>query len=235
MAEASSGGDLLTKKKVYIVPFIQPSPQAPDGFTERFDAYWNAAEKQVAALEARAGVVNKIFAEGVLGKGDDALLMLEQTNRHAWRMAKSRVDAGARIDAYEDDDLFTQVVDWGRCLQVGFISQTVANAVTSSYQDAIQRRQERLDARLESIEDGEAVLLLTGTTNVKLPEGVERFLVSPPELDALERWIRSVNEMLRKQAEEAAARGQQPGAQGQPPESPQSGSSGGSGLWTPGS
>ena len=235
MADSTSGGDLLTKKKVYIVPFIQPSPQAPDGFTERFDAYWEAAEKQVAALEARAGVVNRIFAEGVLGKGDDALLMLEQTNRHAWRMAKSRVDAGARIDAYEDDDLFAQVVDWGRCLQVGFISQAVAGAVTSSYQDAVQRRQRHLDQRLtEGIEDGEAVLLLSGTTNVEIPEGVERFLVSPPELDALERWIRSVNEMLRKQAEEAAARGQRPGAPQAPAGESESGSAGGSGLWTPG-
>lgn len=228
-----SDGDLLTKKKVYIVPFIQPSPQAPDGFTERFDAYWAAAEKQLAALESRSGVVNRIFAEGVLGKGDDALLMLDQTNRHAWRMAKSRVDSGAKIDEYEDDDLFAQVVDWGRCLQVGFISQSVAGAVTASYQDAVQRRQKHLDQKLkDGMQDGEAVLLLSGTTNVDLPDGVERFLVSPPELDALERWIRQVNETLRKQAEEAAARGQQPGAP-QPDSGEESSSS--SKLWTPGS
>lgn len=236
MADAASGrGDLLTKKKVYIVPFIQPSPQAPDGFAQRFDAYWQAAEKQVSALEARAGVVSRIFAEGVLGKGDDALLMLEQTNRNAWRMAKSRVDAGARFDEYEDEELFAEVVDWGRCLQVGFISQSVAGAVSASYQDAVMRRQRHLDKRIaEGIQDGEAVLLLSGTTNVQLPDGVERFLVSPPELDALERWIRSVNEALRRQAEEAAARGQRPEAPA-PPAEPESGSSGGGGkLWTPG-
>ncbi len=232
----SDNGDLLKQRKAYIVPFIQPSPQAPEGFTELFNAYWQAADKQVAGLEARSGVVKRIFAEGVLGKGADALLMLEQTNRQAWHLVKARVDSGARLDEYEDPELFGEVIDWGRCLSVGFVSQGVANAVSASYQDAAQRRQRKLDERLESgLEEGEATLILSGTTDIKLPDGVEKFLVSPPELDALERWIRQVNEAARREAEAAAARGQAPGepTQPPPPSEQQSGSS--SGLWTPGS
>lgn len=234
MADSAQGsGDLLTKRKVYIVPFIQPSPQAPDGFDQRFRAYWQAVDKQVSALEQRAGVVKRIFAEGILGKGDDALVMLEQSNPQAHRIVTTRVDAGARFDEYEDDELFGEVVDWSRCLSIGFISQSVANAVTASYQDAVQRRQRQLDKRLaEGIGEGEAVLLLSGSTNINLPEGVEKFLVSPPELDELERWIRSVNEAIRRQAQEAAARGQQPGQAPPPPPEQQQG---GSRLWTPGS
>ncbi len=237
MAE-SDNGDILAQRRAYIVPFIQPSPQAPEGFTELFNAYWQAADQQVSGLEARSGVVNRVFAEGVLGKGDDALLMLEQTNRQAWHLVKARVDAGARLDEYEDQEAFAEVIDWGRCMQVGFISQGVAGAVSASYQDAALRRQRHLDERLEqAIEPGESVLILSGSTDIKLPDGVEKFLVSPPELDALERWIRQVNEAARRAAEEAAARGQAPGAAqaeaAPPPPEESSGSS--SGLWTPGS
>ncbi len=223
----------MNQRKAYIVPFIQPSPQAPEGFTELFEAYWQAADQQVSGLEVRSGVVKRIFAEGVLGKGDDALLMLEQTNRQAWSMVKSRVDAGARLDEYEDQELFGEVIDWGRCLSVGFVSQSVANAVTASYQDAATRRQRHMDARLEEeLQDGEVALILSGTTDIKLPDGVEKFLVSPPELDALERWIRQVNEAARQSAEAAAA-GRPAPAQSQSPPEQQGDSS--SGLWTPGS
>jgi hypothetical protein len=236
---ATSGKDLLTKRKVYIVPFIQPSPQAPDGFTQRFNAYWQAVDKQVSALEARAGVVKRIFAEGILGKGDDALLMLDQSNPQAHRIAKTRVDAGARFDQYEDDELFAQVVDWSRCLSIGFISESVATAVTASYQDAVQRRQRYLDQRLvEGLKEGEAALLLSGATNPKLPEDVERFIVAPPELDELERWIRAVNEAIRRQSQGAAARGQHAGhGHAEPPPGPREsqGPNAGSKLWTPGS
>lgn len=215
------------------MPFIQPSPQAPDGFTELFNNYWKAADDQLSGLEARYGVVKRIFAEGVIGRGADALLMLEQTNRQAWHMTKARVDAGAQLDEYEDAELFSEVVDWGRCMSVGFISQGVSNAVSASYQDAAMRRQRHLDERLaEGIEDGESVLILSGSTDLQLPDGVEKFIVSPPELDALERWIRQVNEAARRAAEEAIARGQDPSqAQAPPPEEPKSSG----GLWTPGS
>ncbi len=234
MAESENGG-VLTERKAYIVPFIQPSQQAPEGFTELFNAYWKAADEQLSGLEARSGIVKRVFAEGVLGKGDDALLMMEQTNRQAWHLVKARVDAGARMDEYEDPELFGEVIDWGRCLSVGFVSQGAANAVSACYQDAAMRRQRHLDERLsEGIEAGESVLILSGTTDIQLPEGVEKFIVSPPELDALERWIRRVNEAARRAAEEAIARGQQPGQAPTPPPSESSGDSS-SGLWTPGS
>ncbi len=236
MAE-SDNGTVLTERKAYIVPFIQPSAQAPEGFDELFNAYWQAADQQISGLEARSGVVKRIFAEGVLGKGDDAMLMLEQTNRQAWHMVKARVDAGARLDEYEDAETFAEVIDWGRCMQVGFVSQGVANDVSASYQDAASRRQRNLDQRLEeALQPGEATLILSGTTDIKLPDGVEKFLISPPELDALERWIRQVNEAARHAAEQAQASGQpgQAAPPAPPPPTEESGDSSG-GLWTPGS
>jgi hypothetical protein len=242
----TAAGDILMSRKVYIVTMVQPSPGAPGGFEERFNAYWNAVDEQLSQIEARAGTVVRVFAEGVIGRGDDAMLMLQQSNPGAHRVVRQRVSAGAVFEEFEDSDLFGQVIDWGRCLQVGLISKTVAENIQASYTAATEKRSEHLHKRLEEgILESEAALILGGDPTIKIPDGVERFLISPPELDALERWVQQANEAIRQQMAEGQARAQEagsvePGHEGhdhsrQPGTTGGNGGSGGSGLWTPGS
>ena len=236
-------GDILTSRKVYIVTMAQPSPGAPDGFEERYNAYWNAVDQQLSQIEARAGTVVRIFAEGVIGKGDDAMLMLQQSNPGAHRVARLRVSAGAAFEEFEDTDLFGQVIDWGRCLQVGLINQGVAEAIQANYNEATQKRTEHLEKRLEEgILESEAAVIFSGDQNVSIPDGIERFLISPPELDALERWVQQANEAIRQQMAEDQARPQgsgtvQPGHEGHDHSRQAGGNGDGAGpkLWTPGS
>ena len=116
-------GDILIIRKVYLVTMVQPSHGSLDGFQERYDSYWNAVDTQVSQLEAKAGVVARIFAEGVVGRGDDGMLMLQQSNPGAHRLVRQRVTAGAVFEEFEEEDLFRQVIDWARCLQSGLISE----------------------------------------------------------------------------------------------------------------
>lgn len=242
----TTAGDILMSRKVYIVTMAQPSPGAPDGFEERYNAYWNAVEQQLSQIEARAGTVLRVFAEGVLGRGDDAMLMLQKSNPGAHRVVRQRVSAGAVFEEFEDSDLFGQVIDWGRCLQVGLINQTVAEHIQTRYTEATEKRTEHLHKRLEEgILESEAALILGGDPTIKIPEGIERFLISPPELDALERWVQQANEAIRQEMAEGQARAQeagsvQPGHEGhdhsrRPGATGGNGGSGGSGIWTPGS
>lgn len=220
-------GDIFSKRKVYLVPLIQPSPQAPEGFAERFKAYWEAVDKQVSGLEVKAGIVMRIFVEGVVGRGDDASLMLERANPEAYRIVKPRLDAGAVFDDFEDQELFGELVDWGRCLTLPFISQKVAETVSQSYTNVADKRRLHLETRIsDGILDSEAVLLLSGASDIKFPDDVERFVVAPPELDQLERWVRAANDAIRKEAENKTEREVQENEK--KPESPTE-----SGLWTP--
>ncbi|MCH7972132.1 MAG: hypothetical protein IH960_14005, partial [Chloroflexi bacterium] len=156
-------------------------------------------------------------------------------------VVRQRVSAGAVFEEFEDTDLFGQVIDWGRCLQVELISQTVAEDIQARYTEAAQKRTEHLHKRLEEgILESEAALILGGDPTVKIPDGIERFLISPPELDALERWVKQTNEAIRQQMAEQQARAQEAGAaQSGPAEQPgttgDDGGGTGSGLWTPGS
>ncbi|MBT3995629.1 MAG: hypothetical protein HOF01_07500 [Chloroflexi bacterium] len=227
-------GDIMTARKVYIVTLVQPSPGAPAGFEERYNAYWAAVEQQVSQLEAKAGIVMRIFAEGVIGRGDDAMLMVQQSNPAAHSFVQRRVSAGAVFEELEDTDLFGQVIDWGRCLQSGLINHTVADTIQAHYTEAADKRIAHLEKRLsEGILESEAAVLLTGDQNIALPDGVERFIVSPPELDELSRWVEEANKAIQQQMAEEQARA----AAGEPPTAPGPAEKGdgGSGLWTPGS
>jgi hypothetical protein len=227
-------GDIMTSRKVYIVTLVQPSPGAPAGFEERYNAYWAAVEQQVSQLEAKAGIVMRIFAEGVIGRGDDAMLMVQQSNPAAHSFVQRRVFAGAVFEELEDTDLFGQVIDWGRCLQSGLINRNVADTIQAHYTEAADKRIAHMSQRLsEGILESEAAVLLTGDQNIELPDGVERFIVSPPELDELSRWVEQANQAIQQQMAEEQARA----AAGEPPTAPGPADqgNGGSELWTPGS
>jgi hypothetical protein len=203
IAGESATGDILTARKVYIVTMVQPSEGAPEGFDERYDAYWDAVDTQVSQLEEKAGAVVRIFAEGIIGKGEDALQMVQQSNVGAHKVLLSRVSAGAIFEEFEDADLFSKVVDWGRCLHIGLINEEVAAEIQGKYDDFTEKRLVHLQMRLEEgILESEAALILGGDPNFKIPDGIEKILISPPELDELERWVKKTNEEIQQQMDQ---------------------------------
>ena len=112
----------MTRRKAYLVSMVQTSPDADPEFTSHYDAYWRAVDEHVASLEMRAGPVARVFVEGVGFGGEEGLLRVQQADRRAHSLVKSRVDSGAVLEPYEDQDLFEQVVDWGRILPVPDLS-----------------------------------------------------------------------------------------------------------------
>ncbi|MCS5642376.1 MAG: hypothetical protein NZ807_03830 [Dehalococcoidia bacterium] len=231
----ATAGDILASRKIYLVTMVQPSPGAPDGFEQRYNDYWSAVEQQISNLETTAGTVNRIFAEGVIGRGDDAMLMVQQSNPGAHSVVRQRVSAGAVFEEFEDTDLFGQVIDWGRCLQGGLINQTVADEIQTKYTEASEKRSKHLLKQLnEGILESEAGLLLSGDPSIAIPSGVEKFLISPPELDALQRWVQQTNEAIREQMAEEQARSRSDTSTGTPSEVEKTDGDSKSELWTPG-
>ena len=231
----ATAGDILASRKIYLVTMVQPSPGAPDGFEQRYNDYWSAVEQQISKLETTAGIVNRIFAEGVIGRGDDAMLMVQQSNSGAHSVVRQRVSAGAVFEEFEDTDLFGQVIDWGRCLQGGLINQTVADEIQTKYTEASEKRSKHLLKQLdEGILESEAGLLLSGDPSIAIPDGVEKFLISPPELDKLQRWVQQTNEAIREQMAEEQARSRSDTSTGTPSEVEKTDGDSKSELWTPG-
>ena len=108
----------------------------------------------------------------------------------------------------------------------------MAATVRDAFDSAGKKRLEHVRQRLaESIKETEAALIIaTSDVGEVLPGEVERFIVSPPELDRLIRWVREQAEAAQREVEAMRRGAAQQGAEGsQEPEG-----SAGSGLWTPG-
>ena len=88
--EKPEASAVIGKRKVYLVTMVSPLPGAPEGFTSRLKNYWDAINTNVSQLEARAGIVNRIFHEAVSVSGDLGLNLVSQVNQPAWSMVKSR-------------------------------------------------------------------------------------------------------------------------------------------------
>jgi hypothetical protein len=230
-------GDIASQRKLYVVPLVYSLPGAPDGYRARMEAYWTAVDSHVASLEARAGVVKKVFHEGISYGGAPGIDQLKQTNLPAYPLINARLQGGATLEALEDDELFLEALDWGRLLQAGFASRKVADAVQESYNSATESRLSHivktLDERLGAGEAG--ILIASSMRGVTTPADIEIFNVMPPELDQLNRWIEEQARLQQSEMERAAAAAQS--GQAAPPTSApdQPPSDDGPALWVPGS
>ncbi|MBI4219990.1 MAG: hypothetical protein HY682_07610 [Chloroflexi bacterium] len=214
---------ILGERKLYVAALIYPIPGAPDGYAQRLAAYWKAIDDHVGRLESRAGVVKHIFHEGIADAADAGLEALKEVNEPAYALVKSRVDASASFEALEDDETFAEAMDWGRCLQIGFMSRKVAETISEAYRKAAEARYDHMKRAIEeTLGQTEAGLLIAASTRgLQLSAAVHVYNVVPPELDELMRWLRDSAASAAAEAEAA----QEPGEEAPRPEGK---------LWTPG-
>ena len=131
-----------------------------------------------------------MFHEGISFRGDPGVDQLKQTNLPAYPFINTRLQSGAVLEALDDDELFMQVLDWGRIAQTGFSSQKVADTVQDAYTTAAEARLKHIATTLdEKLGPGEAgVVVISSLRDVKTPDDVEIFNIMPPELDQLNRF-----------------------------------------------
>lgn len=222
-----AGNERVLGRKAYIVRLIQPIPQL-GGFDRLLSDYWDAVKNQIERQETSVGPVRRIFAESVVGRGEDALVMLQQINPGAHRLARRFVDYGAVFEELEDAETLQEVIDWSQCVNAGVASQKVRGIVENGYRESTAARSAHMAKKLdEAIGNTEAALILAMSDSLPIPAGIDRYIVSPPELDRLERWLREkVEEAQRQMAAQAQAQ------QAQATDGPSTADSGG-GLWTP--
>ena len=132
-------GNIMTKRKAYLVTILPDVQSAPKEYAEKIGRYWQAVDDQISQLESKAGTVKKILVEGVIGRGADAELMLKQSTPSALRIIRSRTSSGAILESYEDQELFEQMIDFGRCLQIGLISKSVSDMIVTKYQEIAEQ------------------------------------------------------------------------------------------------
>lgn len=181
------------KRKLYCVPLLYSIKNAPKEYLEKLDLYWNQATEHINNLE-KAGKVSKIYYESISSSNEDALKEIKQIDERSYKLVKVKFDQGAEIISLEDKEVFNEYMDWSICLSVISRSKNVFAKVLEFYEEAHKKRIEHITKRInETLNDGEAGLLIMNDddrSRIQFSSDIEVFLVRPPALNEILRWLR---------------------------------------------
>ena len=216
-------------RSLFIVRLVQNFPGL-EGYDEMLSNYWSAVKAQLDRQAATSSPIKRVFIETATGRGEDAIVQLQQMNPQASTLVRSLTASGAVVEEFEEPELLAELIDWGQCSAQNLMSAKVRNIVQSGQAEAVGARDEHLKKRLnDAIGDDETAVVLAVSGQLPIPDRIERFIVSPPELDQLERWLRAKMEAARREMMEQAQR--EAGTPSNATSTPSQTSS--SGLWTP--
>jgi hypothetical protein len=193
-------------KKLYLVPLVYFGEETPDEYKEKCSCYWQQIAEQLTNLASKIGRVNRVYHESIFQSGEDGMKAMEKLNPSGYQIAKTQCDNGAIFETVEEEELFEEVIDWQRCLMVGFISDKVASKVSEFYVEAAKKRNEFMAKKIsETLKDDEAGLLfIREEHSVQFPSDIEVFSIFPPALDEIHRWYRDQAKLrIEKLAEES--------------------------------
>ena len=192
-------------KKLYLVPLVYSSEEAPDEYKEKCSRYWKQVAEQLANLAAKIGKVNRVYHESIFQSGEDGMKAMEKLDPSGYQIARTQCDNGAVFERVEEEELFGEVMDWRRCLMLGFMSDKVASKVSEFYVEAAKNRNEFIANKIrETLKDDEAGLLfIREEHSIQFPNDIEVFSIFPPALDEIHRWYRDQARLkTEKMAEE---------------------------------
>lgn len=198
-AEQFKGG-----KKLYLVPLIFSGEDAPAEYKERCQRYWQQVAEQLANLEQKIGRVNRVYHESISLSGEEGMKLAEKINQSCYQIAKNKCDNGATFEVIEDEELLGEVIDWERCVLLGFATMKVASKVSEFYTEASKKRYEFMVNKItETLKDNEAGLLFIREGHrLQFPKDIEVFSIFPPALDEIHRWLRDEADKKKELKEE---------------------------------
>jgi len=184
--------DFKKGRKLLLVPLIYSYKDAPPDYIEKYELYWKQVAEHIVNLEAKIGIVSRVFHESISLGGDDGLKIMEGLNPKSCQITKQKCQDGAKLEVIEDKELAEETIDWERCLFIGFLSDKVAKKVFEFYIEASTKRYEHINKRIDETlkADETAILFIREGHAVQFPQDIEIFSVAPPALDEIHRWLR---------------------------------------------
>lgn len=184
------------RRKLYLVPLLYSWHDAPADYMERLKLYWQQVREQIANLESRIGGIKLVYHESVTAAGDEGLKILERLNPSSHQLVREKCLMGARLEVVEDKELVEETLDWERHLIMGFLSDKVAHTVSELFSEASRKRWEHIAKRIDDTLKSEAaaMLFIREGHRVQFAPDVEVFIVAPPALNEIQRWLRERQE-----------------------------------------
>jgi hypothetical protein len=185
-------GSFKQERKILQVPLIYVGKEVPADYLELCEKYWGQVDEMIGKLENSLGSATVIFHETVNAGGEDGLKMLETLSPRSHAIVSSRCKSQNILKVIEDTDLLEEVMDWERCIMIGFLSEKVAKQVYDAFSEASRKRYAHISKTIdETMKAGDvAILFIREGHMVQFPSSVDVFSVEPPALDEIHRWVR---------------------------------------------
>ncbi|MCW3981642.1 MAG: hypothetical protein NWE81_00775 [Candidatus Bathyarchaeota archaeon] len=204
--EKSALEEFRSGRKLFCVPLV-PHPQGEgvkEELKQKIIQYWKQVTEQIGNLE-NVGRIMQVYHETITSKGEQALNDTKSLNEKSYELVKAKCEAGAQLEAIEDQETFSEYLDWSVCLSVIGRSPKVAREVASFHKTVAEKRVEGMAKKIdELLRDGEAALLIMADENRirlqgKLPPDIQIFLVHPPAFNDIQSLLREYILNLAKQ------------------------------------
>ena len=192
------------KRKLFLVPLVYEPPNEAEEGVAILARYWEQVRSQVASLEGKLGIVQHLYHEAVTEGGTEGLQRVQGMAQRSSPLIQEKSQAGATLDATEDEGLLAEVLDLQRFLSLPLTSEKVALRIQEWFSESVRKRYEHIARRIdETLQETEVGLLLIHERHqVQFPDDVEVFYVSPPALDEYRRWLRDWISQLQTPAPE---------------------------------
>jgi hypothetical protein len=193
----------VQERKIIQVPLIYAGKESPAEYVELFEKYWQQAGEMISKLENKLGTVNIIYHETVNEGGAEGLKMLETLNPKSHAIIAGRSGAANILKCIEETGMLEEVMDWERCIMIGFLSDKVAKTVYDAYSEASRKRYQQIAKTIdETLKAGDIALLFIREGHlVQFPQNIDVFSVAPPALDEIHRWARNRTAAREKEKE----------------------------------
>ena len=179
-------------RKLYFIPLIYCGKESPDEYRVKYNSYWEQVVKQLSDLESKLGKIARIYHELTPSGGTEGCIAVKEQNEKSSVIVNAYTDKGALLEALEESDLLTELMDWNQCLATGLRNKKVISTVYDFYMEINKKRNEYLARRIdESLQSNEAgILLMREGHQVQFPADIQVFYIAPPALDDIKRWLR---------------------------------------------
>ena len=188
------------KRKLLLVPLVyEPPTQEEDGVTI-LQRYWDQMQTQVASLESKLGDIKHVYHETIPKGSEEGLKLLETVDQRSYKFVQTKCQAGATLEATEDEELLVETLDLQRCLMLPFASDKVVLQLQDWFTDSSRKRYEHVSKQIDETlgEDQVGLLLINERHQVQFPPDVEVFFVAPPALEEFRRWLQDWLAQQRK-------------------------------------
>ena len=188
-------------RKIMQISLIYAGKDSPPDYLELYEKYWQQVNEMINKLELKLGSATIAYHETVNAGGEEGLKMLETLNSKSHDIINQRCKDGNILKCMEDTELLEEVMDWERCLMIGFLSDKVAKKVYDAFSEASHKRYQQMSKTIdETLKAGDIALLFIREGHmVQFPNDVDVFSVSPPALDEIHRWARDRSSKKEKE------------------------------------